>query len=171
MVKVVHAFDDILEKFSRWGLISSLFIILGLAVLSIVLRWLGQSPMWLEPLTRHLVFLSAFLGGSLATSKNVHIKVDLLTKLVEKSSSKVVKWLHHNIINLFCLITCVALMKASYDFFIVEKEFGSPAFLHIHSSYLVGIIPFGMGLISLRFLNLLLIGIFHGVPSDPHSIR
>jgi TRAP-type C4-dicarboxylate transport system permease small subunit len=118
--------------------------------------------MWLEPLTRHLVFLSAFLGGSLATSKRVHIRVDLLTKLVEISNSKIIKWIHHNLINLFCFITCLILTKASYDFFLVEKEYGAPAFLDIHSSWLVGIIPVGMGLISLRFLNQLLIGIVHG---------
>ena len=160
MRKAVAAFDNILEKISRWGIVASLFSILGLAVMGIVLRWLGQSLMWLEPLTRHLVFLSAFLGGSLATSQNVHIRVDLLTKLIEKSSSKALKWMHHNFVALFCLVTCVALTKASCDFFVVEKEFGAPAFLDIHSSYLVGIIPFGMGLISLRFFNQLLLGLF-----------
>jgi TRAP-type C4-dicarboxylate transport system permease small subunit len=162
MTKMISTFDNFLEKISRWGLVLSLFLILGLSVSAIVLRWVGHSLMWLEPLTRHLVFLSAFLGGSLATSKRVHIRVDLLTKLVEISNSKIIKWIHHNLINLFCFITCLFLTKASYDFFLVEKEYGAPAFLDIHSSWLVGIIPLGMGLITLRFLNQLLIGIVHG---------
>ena len=92
-MKLIQAFDDVLERISRWGIVGSLFVILGFAVLSIVLRWVGKSSMWMEPLIRHIVFLSAFLGGSLATSRNVHIKVDLLTKLLEKSSSKVLHWL------------------------------------------------------------------------------
>jgi TRAP-type C4-dicarboxylate transport system permease small subunit len=162
MRKAILVVDGVLEKFSRWGLVSSLFVILGLAVLSIVLRWLGSSPLWLEPLVRHMVFLSAFLGGSLATSANVHIKVDLLTKLVEASSSKLLHWLHRNLVALFCFITCLILAKASYDFFLVEKEFGSPSFLDIHSAYLVAIIPFGMGLIALRFLNQFLLGLLQG---------
>jgi TRAP-type C4-dicarboxylate transport system permease small subunit len=170
MERIVLAFDDVLEKLSRWGLITSLFLILGFAVLSIVLRWLGMSPPWIEPMVRHMVFLSAFLGGSLATSKNAHIKVDLLTKLVEASHSKVLHWVHRNLVSAFCLITTLVLMKASYDFFLIEREFGAPAFLSIHSGWLVGIIPFGMGLISLRFLNQLLLGLIQGDSREHNRI-
>lgn len=170
MLKFIALFDGLLEKFSRWALILSLFGILGLAVFSIVLRWLGQSLLWMEPFVRHLVFLSAFLGGSLATSKNVHIRVDLLTKLVEASSSKVLHWLHRNLITIFCFLTMLALVKSSWDFFIVEKEFGAPSFLNIHSAYLVGIIPFGLGLIALRFFNQLILGIFDGETREHHRV-
>lgn len=169
-MKLIQAFDNVLEKISRWGIVASLLIILGFAVFSIVLRWLGKSSMWMEPLIRHIVFLSAFLGGSLATSRNVHIKVDLLTKLIEKSSSKILYWFHHNLVALFCFLTCLALFKAGWDFYLVEKEFGAPSFLNLHSSYLVAIIPFGMGLITLRFLNQLLLGILNGANHGPHSV-
>jgi len=161
-MKLFATFDEVLEKFSRVGLVSCLFIILGLSVFAIVLRWLGSSLMWIEPLVRHLVFLSAFLGGSIATSKNVHIKVDLLTKLVELANSKILNWIHRNLVSLFCFVVCLVLMKAGWDFYLVEKEYGAPGFLHIHSAFLVGIIPFGMGLITLRFFNQLMIGIIHG---------
>jgi TRAP-type C4-dicarboxylate transport system permease small subunit len=161
-MKFFVVLDETLDKVSRYSLVACLLIILTLAVLAIVLRWLGSSVMWIEPLVRHLVFLSAFLGGSVATSKRVHIKVDLLTKLVEKSHSKILKWFHSNLISLFCFIVCFFLTKAGWDFFLVEKEFGAPAFLNIHSSYLVAIIPFGMGLIGLRFLNQLMVGILQG---------
>lgn len=161
-MKIFTIFDDLLERFSRYGLIACLFTILGLSVFAIILRWLGSSLMWIEPLVRHLVFLSAFLGGSLATSKNVHIRVDILTKLIELSRSKMLLWIHKNLVSLFCLIVCLVLAKSGWDFYLVEKEFGAPGFLHLHSSILVGIIPFGMGLITLRFFNQLMIGIVHG---------
>lgn len=170
MERVIQGFDDILEKISRWGIILSLYVILGFAVLSIVLRWLGMSLSWIEPMIRHTVFLSAFLGGSLATSKNVHIKVDLLTKVVEASSSKVLHWLHRNLVVTFCLIVTIVLTKSSYDFFLVEKEFGNQAFLGLHSSALVAIIPFGMGLISLRFFNQLLLGLLKGDAREHHRV-
>lgn len=170
MQKALQSFDDMLERFSRWGLILCLFVILGLAVLGICLRWIGLSPLWLEPLVRHLVFLSAFLGGSLATSKGVHIKVDLLSKLVEASSSKFLHWFHRNSVSMFCFITTLILMKTSFDFYLVEKEFGAPAFLNIHSANLVGIIPFGMGLICLRFLNQLLKGLMSGEKREHRSV-
>lgn len=161
-MKLFVTFDEILDQISRYGLVGCLFTILGLAVLSIVLRWLGSSLMWIEPLIRHLVFLSAFLGGSMATSKHVHIKVDLLTKLIELSRSKVIHWIHKNLVTLFCFLVCLVLAKSGWDFYLVEKEFGAPGFLHIHSANLVAIIPFGMGLITLRFFNQLMIGIVHG---------
>jgi TRAP-type C4-dicarboxylate transport system permease small subunit len=161
-MKLFVVFDDLLERVSRYGLVASLFMILGLSVFAIVLRWLGSSLMWIEPLVRHLVFLSAFLGGSLATSKNVHIKVDILTKLLERSHSKIIHWIHKNLVTLFCLIVCVVLTKSGWDFYLVEKEFGAPGFLQIHSAYLVGIIPVGMGLIALRFFNQLIIGVVQG---------
>lgn len=170
MLKLVRLFDEALEKLSRWGIIISLFAILLLAVSSIVLRWMGKSPMWIEPLTRHLVFLAAFLGGSLATSKGVHIRVDILTKVVEASHSKVLHWLHQNLVAVFCTITSFLLMKASWDFYLVEKEFGAPAFLNIHSAYLVFIIPFGMGLIGMRFFNKLILGIFSEESLESHRL-
>lgn len=170
MIKLITAFDNVLEKISKWGIVAALMIILVMSMFAIVLRWMGQSLMWPEPLVRHLVFLSAFLGGSLATSKNVHIKVDLFTKLVEKSNSKVIQWIHVNLVALFCFVTCVALMKSGWDFFLVEKEFGAPSFLDIHSSILVGIIPFGMGLIALRFLNQLLLGLLGGGQNEHHRL-
>ena len=160
MGKFIRYFDAFLETLSRWGLVAGLLIILSLAVSSIILRWAGLSPLWIEPLIRHLVFLTAFLGGSLATSKGVHIKVDIMSKLIEASSSKVLQVFHKNLIVIFCLITSLGLLRASLDFYLMESEFGAPAFLGIHSSFLVAIIPFGVGLISLRFLNQLLLGIF-----------
>jgi TRAP-type C4-dicarboxylate transport system permease small subunit len=170
MEKIICAFDDMLEKLSRWGIIACLYVILSFAVLSIVLRWLGIAPPWIEPMIRHIVFLSAFFGGSLATSKNVHIKVDVLTKIVENSTSKILHWFHRNFVSLFCLLVTSVLMKSSFDFFLVEKEFGSQAFLGIHSSWLVGIIPFGMGLITLRFFNQLILGIIKGDASEHHRV-
>jgi TRAP-type C4-dicarboxylate transport system permease small subunit len=170
MIKWVKSFDYLLEKLSRWGIILSLFCILALAVSSIVLRWLGASPMWIEPLTRHLVFLAAFLGGSLATSKDVHIRIDLLTKLVEATRSKILLWIHKNIVSLFCVVTTLVLTKAAWDFYLVEKEYGGPSFLEIHSSILVFIIPLGMGLICLRFFNKLILGIFSEDSLESHHI-
>ena len=157
-MKLIQRFDDLLEKLSRTGLVVCLFGTLILALTSIVLRWLGSSVNWIDPFVRHLVFLSAFLGGSVATKGHQHIKVDLLTKIIEWSDSKIINWIHRNLISLFCLLTTIALVKSGWDFYLVEKEFGNPAMLEIHSSILVGIIPFGMGLIAFRFLNQLLIG-------------
>lgn len=170
MRSFVRRFDRGLELLSRYGLIAAFSGTLILSVTAIVLRWLGLSLMWIEPLVRHLVFLSAFFGGSLATSKNVHIRIDLFTKLIERSSSKTLKWLQFHVVALFCFGTCVVLSKSAWDFYLVEKEFGNISFLDLHSSVLVGIIPFGMALISLRFLNQLLLGANEGSQHAPSGL-
>lgn len=161
-MKLFTVFDDVLDRASRYGLIGCLFTILGLTIFSILLRWLGSNLIWVDPLVRHLVFLSIFLGGSIATSKKLHIKVNLIMKLIGPTRSKMINWVHKNLITLFCLIVCLLLVRSGWNFYLVEKEFGAPGFLHIHSSILVGIIPLGMGLITLRFFNQLMIGIVHG---------
>lgn len=161
-MKFIRAFDEILEKLSRGGLILGFGAILILSVGSIVLRWLGESLLWIDPLTRHLVFSCAFLGGSLATSAGVHIRIDLASKLLERSSSQVLKLGYRILLLIFSFIVCVVLTLASWEFYLSEKEYGSPDFLGIHSSFLVAIIFIGTGLISLRFLNRIFITAFSG---------
>ena len=53
------------------------------SVLTILLRWFGQSLEFVEPFVRHLVFLSTFLGGVLATGRGTHIGIDIIGKLLE----------------------------------------------------------------------------------------
>lgn len=161
-MKLIRVFDQSLERLSRGGLILGFGAILLLSVGSIVLRWLGSSLLWIDPLTRHLVFSCAFLGGSLATSAGVHIRIDLASKLLERSSSKALKRGYKILLLTFSFAVCFVLTLASWDFFLSEKEYGSPDFLGIHSSYLVGIIFVGMGLISLRFFNRILLTAFPG---------
>ena len=131
---------------------------LFLSIINIVLRWFEHSILWIEPLVRHLVFMAAFLGGSLATGASQHIKIDLVSKILERNSYDKLNFVVEKLVVLFSLTACLVLVYASYHLFLVEKEYGQISFLEIHSSYLVGIIPVGMGLISLRFLlNLFMI--------------
>lgn len=126
---------------------------LFLSVLSIVLRWFEVSLLWIEPLVRHLVFVAAFIGGSLATGANQHIKIDLLARILEKVEKPVVKKIVDLLILLCTLLACLILVKASYDLAVVEFEYGKIEFLGIHSGYLLSIIPAGMGFISLRVMT------------------
>lgn len=143
--------DKYIDKFTFYLLAICLWGMLFFSVFSIILRWFDTAFMWTEPLVRHLVFFSAFLGGALATGKGNHIRIDLATKVLEKKSPSFKKWLER-IIDLVCTIACVLLLEAGYNFALVELEYGKEAFLGIHSGVLVFIIPVGMGLIALRFL-------------------
>lgn len=156
---MIKKIDTIVDRVAFYGIVISIVLMLGLTVLNIVLRWFNTSILWIDPMVRHLVFLSAFLGGTLATGQDNHIRIDLATKILEsKGLFKLKVWIDR-LVTLITIIIILFLTKAGYDFMLIELEFGKEAFLHIHSGVMAGIIPFGMGLLSLRFiLKLLLSG-------------
>ena len=148
---MIRKIDNALDFIAKWGVLVCIGLMLVLSLLNISLRWFENSVLWIEPLVRHLVFLAAFFGGALATGEGQHIKIDLLAKVLEKTDNKYAQIVIEKLVIFVCLIATVILTKAGYDLFWVEKEYGQEAFLDIHSAYLVGIIPFGMAFISLRF--------------------
>lgn len=152
MYNALKKFDDFLEKISIYGLVVSLSFMLIISSLNIVLRWFNITFLWFDPFVRHLVFLSAFLGGSLATSKGNHIRIDLAAKILEQSKNKILKKILMVLINAACIIAICWLMKASWDFMKIEAEYPKHAFFGLNSSHMVAIIPFGLGLIGLRFV-------------------
>lgn len=144
--KIESSFDFVVTIF----LVTSITMLLGLSVATIVLRWFEISFSWIDPLVRHLVFLSAFLGGTLATARSTHIKIDIFQKYFEVKKQKSVL----KLLQVFSLVVTfgilIWLIYASLEFSQSEFEYGKPRFFGIHSGYLVSIIPFGFGLIALR---------------------
>ncbi len=146
MSKIADIFDSIIKK----TIVLVVFVMLGLSVLGIVLRWFQLPLNWIEPLVRHLVFLSAFLGATLASASARHISIEILAKYFEAGgNTRVLK----NLNKAISVITCLALvflMQSGFDFFQVEKEYGSDIFFGLHSSTMVFIIPLGFALILVR---------------------
>lgn len=164
---MIKKIDSLLDKISFYGIVIAVLLMLSLTVLNIVLRWFNTSILWIDPLVRHLVFLSAFLGGSLATGKDNHIRIDLASKALASMNKPALKIWVERFIYIVTLIALVLLTKAGVDFAKMEFEFGKKVFLGFHSGVLVSIIPFGMGLIGLRYLlRLLLTFTKEGVPSN-----
>ena len=148
---MIQKIDDFLNRLSSWGIVICVSLMLVLTLVNISLRWFEHSVLWIEPLVRHLVFMAAFLGGSLATGNKNHIRIDVLARLLEKREDALGAWIEKSV-TLVTFIAAVTLAIASYDLTKIEFEFGKEAFLNIHSGYLVAIIPAGMTLISARLL-------------------
>lgn len=144
--------DLILDKTSKFLLVLCMALMLSLAVGTIVLRWFNLSYPWLDPSVRHLVFISTFLGGIVATGRGTHIGIDILSKFFENQRKW--KWLSlmKKLVSLISFVTLLWMVKASRDFALIEFEYGKEAFLGIHSGFLVSIIPVGFALIAFRFL-------------------
>ena len=151
MKKVLKKIDRSIEKIAEYGLYVCVIGMIIFSVLTIVFRWVNFNVLWFEPFVRHLVFLAAFLGGVLATGRRTHIGIDILGKFFENKQMFAAQKGVERIISLGSTLTLCWLIKASYDFMIVELEYGKAEFLGIHSGFLVEIIPFGFSLIALRF--------------------
>lgn len=149
---MIKKLDNLLEKFSFYSIIICVAGMLLLTVLNIFLRWFNTSILWIDPLVRHLLFLSAFLGGVLATGQDKHIRIDLIGKILEKYAKGNLSLWIDRLIYIIAMIATFLLAKAGLDFTKIELKFGKMAFLGIHSGVLTAIIPFGMGLIFLRYL-------------------
>ncbi len=154
---MIKKFDKILDNISYYGLIVAVALMLTLTVLNIFLRWFNSTFLWIDPLGRNLVFLSTFLGGRLASGNSSHIRVDLAGKALEAINKPNLTIWGDRLVNVVCIIGTVMLAYSGYEFAKVEFEYGKEAFLHIHAGFLVSIIPVGMGLILLRFVNRLIL--------------
>lgn len=149
---MIKKLDAVIDKISFYGIVIAVTLMLLLTVLNIVLRWFNISILWVDPFVRHLVFLSAFLGGALATGKDNHIRIDLAAKLLENLKKPTLKLWIERLTYIVTLIATILLTKAGLDFTKVEFEFGKEVFLGLHSGVMAAIIPFGMGLISMRYV-------------------
>ena len=152
MIKALKFIDDIIEKLTVFTLTLSILLMLGFSLATIVLRFFHLNFPWFESFVRHLVLLSAFLGGVIATGKGTHIGIDVIGHYLESKNLVKQKLYLVRLIQLASLGTVCWLAKASFDFMRVELEFGTPEFLGLSSGNLVAIIPIGFSLIALRFL-------------------
>lgn len=155
---MIEKIDQLLDLLSKWLLVLCVFLMLFLTLFNITLRWFEISILWIEPLVRHIVFLATFLGGSLATGNNQHIKIDLFAKFLEKRKDKRISILVDQIVTLVTFIAACVLVYSAYLFTLVEFEYGKESFLNIHSGYLVSIIVYGMLLIAMRLFLKFLMG-------------
>lgn len=144
--------DSFLEKFSYFAIVLCVGLMLILTISNIVMRWFNLSALWIDPFVRHLVFLSAFLGGVLATGADKHIRIDLIGRAFEKYERKTILLWINRINYLMAMLATFLMAKAGLDFAKVELQYGKVAFLGIHSGFLTAIIPIGFSLIFFRFL-------------------
>ena len=156
MFKAISKLDKIIDDFASYSLVISVILMLFLSVLNIFLRWGNTTIHWIEPFVRHLVFLSAFLGGILATGRRNHIGIDIIGRWLEVKKMDKMRLQVERLIYLISIVTLYFLIISSIDFVKSEAQYGREAFLGIHSSHLVGIIPFGFSLIMVRIFLIFL---------------
>lgn len=159
-MKTLTRIDTAIARFEAWLIISFLTLMVTLTFFQVVLRslfiyahagWandlMGRFD-WAEPFVRLLVLWVSFLGASLVTGENKHIKIDLLTHLIP------VSWLplRELLLSLAGTVVSALMIRASLFYLRTEMSFGGNIFLGLPTWIAQVILPVGFSLICFRFL-------------------
>ncbi len=149
-----------LARVEGWFMVTLLSVMVGLTVIQVLLRnlqthgeiqlaarILGQVD-WAEPLVRLSVLWLTFLGASIVTGENRHIKMDILSGVLPSGWAPCREFL----LSVASGVICALIFKASLDYVGVEFRSGSVLFLGIPSWLAQMILPLGFFLILLKFL-------------------
>ncbi len=135
-------------------LVLLLSAMIALAGAQIILRNLFDSGLsWSDPLLRVLVLWVGMLGAMIATQQDKHIRIDLLTRYIPARWHRHTARLNH----LFSAIVCGLLAWQSGRFVYYEWQDGATLFSNIPSWQAEVILPFGFGVMALRFALLMLL--------------
>jgi TRAP-type C4-dicarboxylate transport system permease small subunit len=145
---LINRIDTILARIEFALLMVSLGIMILIAFLQVILRNIFASGMsWGDMLLRQLVLWVGFIGASLATKENRHIKIDALYRVFGPRGKMIIT----TITNLFSALICGLLVRAAYVFVRDERMMGSKV-IGIPGWIFMIIILIGFGIITFRFL-------------------
>jgi len=159
-MKSLNCIDRALAKIEGWLIILFLWVMVILTFFQVCLRGLythGHLPWanqlmgeldWSEPLVRLLVLWLSFLGASLLTGDNRHIKIDLFSTILPA------KWMPLREVLLCgaCVVVSSIMVKVCVEYVHLEMEFGGRTFLGVPNWIGQLILPLGFALILFRFL-------------------
>ncbi len=152
--------DNRIARIEGWIIIVFLWFMVILTFLQVSLRGLythahlewANAMMgyldWSESLVRLLVLWLTFLGASLLTRENRHIRIDLFSSLLPPNwlcARDVILSIAGALVSAVMLVACISYIR-------MEKAFGGNIFLSIPNWIGQLILPVGFGLILFRFV-------------------
>ena len=132
----------------EWAIAAVLVAMIGLSSADILLRVGFDSGIsWAQPVVKALVLWLAMLGALLATRSNQHIAIDVLSRFLPPLWRR----FSQALVTLFAAVICAVLAWHSYRFVAGSFEFQDRFLRGIPAWWVQAIMPFGFGLMSLRF--------------------
>jgi C4-dicarboxylate transporter DctQ subunit len=135
------------------GFLTALFsVMILLAFSQVILRnFFSLGLVWADPFLRLSVLWLGFIGASLATQHDKHIRIDLMGRFLSPKTAAAVSVLT----GAFTTAVCVFLAVASWTFVANEMEFEDTIFtvagFQVPSWWAQLILPVGFTLMALRF--------------------
>ena len=154
-MKWLWRLDAGLARVETLLLATTLFVMIGLAVLQIGLRNLvGTSWFWIDPANRLLVLWLALLGALVATRRGEHIAIDALRHYVSGVWGLVIERSAAG----FAVVITGIMAWQSTRFVIDEYTFGTTTFAELPAWPFELIMPIAFGLMALRFFGRVVAG-------------
>lgn len=137
-------------KFIESGM---LVILLGIMILLAAYQVMARNffdsgILWGDPLVRVLVLWVTFIGATIASRDDEHIRIDLLTRFISPVSQKFLVRLR----SLFTAVIAGVFSWYSLQFVLLDYEDGIIAFAKVPAWMCEVVMPFGAGLIAFRYL-------------------
>lgn len=150
-MKILGQINAGLLALERSLLITLFSLTIGLAFSQVILRnFFSVGIVWADPLLRHSVLWLGFIGASLATQQEKHIRIDLATRFLSGRKAQVLRMLT----NCFTVAVCGFLTSASWTFVANEIEFQDTLLtigdFGIPSWWVQLILPAGFGILTFR---------------------
>ena len=151
MVRMLHRLEDGL-------LVGLLLTMIGLAVYQIFLRNVLESGLtWADPLVRVLVLWIGLVGAMVASRRDNHIRIDVITRYLPDAWQRHTRRLTHA----FTSLVCGVMAWHSLAFVVAEKADGYTAFAKVPAWVCESVIPLAFAVISLRYLLFVVNGIIN----------
>ena len=144
----MHRLDRLLAGLERAAIVVLLCSLLGLGLLHIILRNVFAGGLfWADEVLRHLVLWLGFLGASLATHEQHHLRMDVLGRWLPEGAQS---WLAL-LLNLVAASGCAILAQAAWSFVQFERESSAVLSVGLAVWMVQSIVPLGFTLMALRF--------------------
>ena len=159
-MEILKLIDKVLVKVEGWLIFGFLSVMVTFTFIQVCLRGLYTHAHfrwanmlmgyldWSEPLVRLLVLWLTFLGASLLTGDNKHVKIDLFSNLLPQ---KLRPW-RELILAVVCIIVSATMVFVCIGYVKLEMEFGGTVFLRFPNWIGQLILPLGFAMILFRFL-------------------
>lgn len=148
-MKLVNAIDRILATFEKTFIVIILIGMVVLSCLQIVLRNVFTSGIPSSDIVlRHLTLGLAFVGASMATREEKHLRIDVIPRVISGRWGKLISLLTYAISVLVCLIFA----RAGWNFVALEQQSDTLFALNIPLWVAKLTIPCGFLLIAFRLV-------------------
>ena len=146
-ISFLQSVNTFLGKVETGALCLIIAMMLGLAILKIVMRYIfSASLLWSDIMLQHLTLWLCFFGAALATCERRHISIDVLSRILP---GKVTRWTN---LAVDCVALVVVGILAYYGFLFLGDEQSSEAVLigSVPLWWAKTIIPYGFVLIGIH---------------------